>query len=93
MQNLFCIIHGKFAVACVLVRIVLDKGNVRAVGFFEGVEVAQNHVGFDGAYVETAVTADDFVTLDFALYLTSAIENYGYLHKYSVALLCEFCNF
>ena len=73
MQNLFCIIHGKFAVACVLVRIVFYKGNVRAVGFFEGVEVAQNHVGFDGAYVETAVTAYDFVAFYFAFYFVSAV--------------------
>ena len=93
MQNLFCIIHGKFAVACVFVRIVFNEGNVDAVGLFERIEVAEYHVGSDGAYVETAVTADDFVTLDFALYLTSAIENYGYLHKFSVTLFAKICNF
>ena len=74
-------------------RIVFNEWNVDAVGLFERIEVAEYHVGSDGAYVETAVTADDFVTLDFALYLTSAIENYGYLHKFSVTLFAKICNF
>ena len=30
--DLFCVVHGKFAVACVFVRIMLDEGNVDAFG-------------------------------------------------------------
>ena len=75
-QNFLCVVDGKFAVACVLVRIVFDEGNIDSFWFFERIEVAEYHVGSDGAYVETAVAADDFVTFDFALYLASAIEDY-----------------
>ena len=70
---LFCVVYGKFAVACVLVGIMLDERNVDAFGFFERIEIAEYDVGRHRAYVETSVATYDFVAFDFALYFASAI--------------------
>ena len=67
----FGVIHGKFSVACVLVRIVFDYGDIDVGGHFERVEITQYDVGVNGAYTISAVATKHLVGFDFSLDLCS----------------------
>ena len=87
LKLLFCIVDGKFSVACVLVRIVFDNGDVHAFGLLQRVEIAENDVGLDRAYVVAAVTRDDFVGIDFSFDLLTAVENDCNFHVFIITRL------
>ena len=79
------VIHGKFAVACILVGVVLDDGDIDIRRHLERVEVAEYYVGIDRAYAISAVAAYNFVGFDFALDLCSAVKYDCNFHNHIIS--------